>query len=274
MRALLLGLTNGHLARPPVTGPARVFFCQLTRVSAAFALISDAAMGTLGGQLKRREKLSGRLADALAWLYLGSATLKQFVDDGQPTRDLPFVRWSCAHALHRIETALSGVLANLPARPAAWLLRAIVFPIGRWHRPPLDRIGTNVASALLEDREARLHLTAGMYVPPPTEPGLGRLEAALDCVVAARDALAKIKGAVKDGRLERSPKRTQRDRALEASIINHEEHQQLVEADRLRSEVIQVDAFDPEEFALRQNVGAREALILTSEDHTSVATSL
>ena len=146
--------------------------------------------------------------------------------------------------------------------------------MGRWHRPPLDRIGASVASALLEDREARLHFTAGMYVLPPTEPGLGRLEAALDCVVAARDALAKLKVAIKDGRLERSPERTQRDRALEANIINSEEHRRLVEADRLRSEVIQVDAFDPEEFPLRQNVGSREALILTSGDHASVATSL
>ena len=231
-------------------------------------------MGTLGGQLKRREKLSGRLADALAWLYLGSAALKQFVDDGQPTRDLSFVRWACTHALHRIETALSGALANLPARPVASLLRAIIFPIGRWHRPPLDRLGASVASALLEDREARLHLTTGMYVPPPTEPGLGRLEAALDCVVAARDAQAKIKGAIKDGRLERSPERTQRDRALGANIITHAEQQRLVEADRRRSEVIQVDAFDPEEFSLRQNVGAREALILTSDDPASVTTSL
>ena len=274
VRALFFGLTNGRLVRSPVSGPASVFFRRFTRLSAAFALVSDAAMGTLGGQLKRREKISGRLADALAWLYLGSAALKRFVDDGQPTRDLPFVRWSCEHALYRIETALSGVLANLPARPAAWLLRALVFPVGRWHRPPLDRVGASVASALLEDREARLHLTAGMYVPPPTEPGLGRLEAALDCVVAARGGQAKIKAAVKTGQLERSPQSTQRDRALEAGIISPEEHHRLVEADRLRSEVIQVDAFDPEEFALRQSFGARDAQILNADDRASVATTL
>ena len=42
---------------------------------------------TLGARLKRREKISGRLADALAWLYLGSAALKRFHDDGEPDFD-------------------------------------------------------------------------------------------------------------------------------------------------------------------------------------------
>lgn len=274
IRAFLLGLTNARLARSPVAGPAGRFLRHFTRLSAAFALVSDAAMGTLGGELKRREKISGRLADALAWLYLGSAALKQFVDDGQPKSDLPFVRWSCEHALYRVETALSGVLANLPNRPAAWLLRALVFPIGRWHRPPLDRVGAAVASALLEDRDARLRLTAGMYVPPPTEPGLGRLEAALDHVVAARDAQSKIKTAVRAGRLERDPDQDLPDRALEAGIIDAQDHQKLVTARQLRDEVIQVDAFDTQEFSLRQSLGARETHILATDEPSATTPHL
>ena len=136
-RAALLGLTNGRLVRVPVGGHAGVCLRRLTRLSAAFALVSDAAMGTLGGQLKRREKISGRLADALAWLYLCSAAVKKFVDDGQPAGDLPFLRWSCAHALYRIETALSGVLANLPARRspgccARWSSRSGGGTVRRW----------------------------------------------------------------------------------------------------------------------------------------------
>ena len=272
-RAVLLGLTNAYLVRSPVAGSAGRFIRSFTRLSAAFALVSDAAMGTLGGQLKRREKISGRLADALAWLYLGSAALKKFVDDGQPRGDLPFARWSCEHALYRAETALSGVLANLPTRPVAWLLRALVFPIGRWHRPPLDSVGAAVASALLEDRDARLRLTAGMYVPPPTEPGLGRLEAALDCVVAARDAQNKIKAALKGGRLEREPEESLRDRALDTGIINQQDHEKLAAAEQLRDEVIQVDAFDPEEFRLRQSLGAREAHILATEEQPAALTT-
>ena len=60
---------------------------KLTALSSAFALCTDAAMGTLGGALKRKEHLTGRLADALTWMVVGSAALKKFQDDGRPERD-------------------------------------------------------------------------------------------------------------------------------------------------------------------------------------------
>ena len=135
-RALLLGLSGGRLVPPPLPGAARRCFGRLTRGSAACALVSDAAMGTLGGTLKRREKITGRLADALAWMYLASAALEKFADDGQPEHDVPFVRWACAHAEHQIERALQGVLDHLPARAAAWALRPLVFPVGVSGRGP------------------------------------------------------------------------------------------------------------------------------------------
>jgi acyl-CoA dehydrogenase len=249
VRALLLGLSGGRLARAPLPGPAGLCFARLTRWSAAFALVSDAAMGTLGGQLKRREKITGRLADGLAWMYLASATLKRFADDGRPERDLPFVRWACEHAEQRIDEALRGVLDNLPARAAARALRPLVFPLGARRRGPDDALGAAVASRLLDEPEARLALTRHIYVPPQDEPGLGRLEAAL---VKARGALAieaRLRAAVRSGRLDHAPGERLADLALEAGVIEAEEHKQLHEADEARDEVIQVDAFAPEHFA-------------------------
>ncbi len=252
VRAVLLGLTNGRLLRPPVGGKVKRFFGQLTRMSAAFTVISDAAMATLGGQLKRREKISGRLADALAWMYLGSAALKRYIDEGKPACDLPFVEWSCVHALHEIQTALVGVLDNLPTRPAAWLLRPLVFPLGARHRPPSDKLGGAVARGLLDDRQACLTLTRDIYVPPPDEPGLGRLDHALDHAVAALGVERKIRDAVRAGSLDKAPGDVLLDQAVEVGIITGEERKQVLDADEIRDEVIQVDSFDPESFrALR-----------------------
>lgn len=248
-RAWWLGLTGGRLTRPPLPGPAGRCFGRLTRWSAAFALVSDAAMGTLGGTLKRREKITGRLADALAWLYLASAALKRFADDGRPDRDLPFVRWACAHAEQQIEHALRGVLDHLPARVAAWALRPLVFPLGVSGRGPDDALGAAVAGQLLDDPDARHALTRDIYLPPAEEPGLGRLEAALG---KARDALAieaRIRRAVRDGRLDHAPGERLADLALEAGVIDADEHKRLHDADEARDEVIQVDAFGPEHFA-------------------------
>jgi acyl-CoA dehydrogenase len=205
-------------------------------------------MATLGGRLKRREKITGRLADALAWMYLASATLKRYCDAGQPLRERPFVDWACAHALFQCQEALAGVLDNLPSRPAAWLLRPLVFPLGRRLRPPSDAQGAAVARALLDDPEAREALTRDIYRPPAEESGLGHLEAALAKAVAALAVEAKIREAVRAGELDHAPGTELADRALEAGVIDAEEHKRVLEAGEAREEVIQVDAFDPKEY--------------------------
>ncbi|HEY7373994.1 MAG TPA: acyl-CoA dehydrogenase, partial [Polyangia bacterium] len=244
-RAFGLGLFGGRLGGPgDVARPLRGYLARLGRTSAAFALISDAAMATLGGQLKRREKLSGRLADALAWMYLGSAACKRFWDDGQRADDVPFLRWSCEQALFRIDEALRGFLANFPNRPVAWLLRLLAFPLGGSHRPPRDALGATVARSLLEGRPHRERLTSDIYVPSPQEIGLGRLEAALVACVAARPVESKIRDAVRAGRLDASPRATLAARALAAGVIGGEEQRLLEAAERGRAEAIEVDAFD------------------------------
>ena len=248
VRAALLGMTDGRFVRPPASSQMARAYGQFTRMSAAFALVSDVALATLGATLKRREKISGRLADALSWLYLGSAALKRFHDDGEPRRDLPFVQGACQHALYEIQGALVGVLENLPNRLAARTARWFVFPLGARLRPPDDALGALIARGLLEDRETRLALTGDIYVPSSEEPGLGRLEAALKEAVAAHQVETRIRDAVRAGRLDKAPGDILLDAALAAGVITQPEHEQVRRADAVRDEVIQVDAFPPDEY--------------------------
>src|SRR5690606_33883489 len=106
----------------------------LNRLAAAFALLADTAMLLLGGSLKRRERLSARLGDALSYLYLGSAALKRFHDLGYPQEQEPLLRWALEESLQKAETALAELLDNFPSRPLAMLLRVLVFPMGRLHK--------------------------------------------------------------------------------------------------------------------------------------------
>ena len=145
VRVLIDRLTGGRLIAVPSAGPMERYLRRLSRFSAAFALVSDVALAVYGGSLKRRETTSGRLADALAWLYLASATLKRFHDEGQPKRDLVVMRWSTEYALTNIDSALRGVLDNLPSRTLALALSWIVFGIFGRIRPPSDRLGAEVA---------------------------------------------------------------------------------------------------------------------------------
>ena len=244
-------LTGSAFAGAGIGGPAGTYLARFTRLSAAFALVSDGAMATLGGQLKRREKISGRLADALAWLYLGSATVKKFWDDGKPEADLPFLRWGCEKALCEVESALAGVLENLPNRAAAWMMGFAIFPLGSRRKPPSDALGARVARALLDGREERLRLTRDIYVPAPDDPGLGRLEAALDKVVAAAPALQTVKAAVRARKLTREPESTLLERALEERVIDEDAAKRIREAEKARDDAIQVDEFDPDVFSAR-----------------------
>lgn len=247
VRALLLALTGSRLARVPIDTELKRYYQHLTRYASAFAFVSDMCMATLGGSLKRREKISGRLADALAWQYLAAAALKRYHDETKFASNYDLVRWSVTTALFRTQEALRGVLDNLPG-PLAILARCLVFPLGAHRRPPSDLLGQRAARAILEDREARINLTPDIYVPGPDEPGLGQLEAALEKAVRAIPVETKLRDAVRDGRLERAHKDQLDELGLAAGVITKEEYEALAEAQAARDEVVQVDAFDTQTY--------------------------
>jgi len=192
VRALVLGATGGRGAKVPDLGPTTEYARKLTRISAAFALLADVALLTLGGDLKRREKLSGRFADVLVQLYLGSAVLKRFEDDGRPTADLPLVCWALEDSLAIAEERLDRILANFPDRAVGIVLRAFVLPLGRRSRGASDRLGHAVARLLLEPSATRDRLTGGIYLGRGKDDPVGLMEVALEKVIEAEPVEARL----------------------------------------------------------------------------------
>jgi acyl-CoA dehydrogenase len=249
VRTFWFALSGGRPASAPRGEPVHYYLRRLTQFSAAFAMTTDMALATLGGALKRHEKISGRMADALAWMYLASAAIKQFQDDGRPKADLPLLRWSCDLAVWKIQQALAGVIDNLPNRAAAMALRALMFPFGARLRPPRDDLGSVVARGLLDNGEIRHRLTGDIFVPDTTEEGLGRLEGALSLVMETREVHKKTRDAVNQGLLNPEPSSTLTERAVSQGIINAKEGQRLQMAAKARDAVIQVDSFTAEDYA-------------------------
>ncbi len=244
-RSLWLGLTGGRLLVLPVAGPTRQYFQKLTRMSAAFALCSDFAMLVLGGSLKRREKLSGRLADVLSQLYLVSAMLKRFEDEGRQIADLPLLRWACDEALYKAQQNLDGLIRNFPNRPLAWIVRWLVFPLGCRFRPASDRSGHQVATLLLSPSSVRDRLTAGIYLNDQPDQTIGRLEDALQAVVGAETVEVRIARARRSGQIKASDKAGLMIEAIKAGIVSSSDVEMLKLAEAKRREVIQVDDFPP-----------------------------
>ena len=252
LRSLVLGLSGGRLALAPGGAGPRRYYRRLTRFSAAFAFLSDMAMGTLGGSLKRREMVTGRLADILSNLYLGSAALKAFVDEGCPKFLMPVLQWSVQQCLHECEMAFRRTLANFPVRPVAWFLRFWLFPWGFGTPIPADRLSTRVARGLQENRHLRDYLTGEIYLPPEHDEGLGLLETAWEQYQEVKEPLKEIRRALKAGKLLKAKKERLWEQAREHNIISEEQLEKLKLLEELRNQVIQVDDFSPEEFRVRK----------------------
>lgn len=251
-RSLILGLTGSRVAMVPGSPQVKSYFRHLTRMSAAFAFVADVTMIVLGGALKRKEKISARLADILSHLYLASATLKNFEDHGSPEEDLPFMHWSCKYSLNAIYESFDGLFKNFPNRYIAMLLRLIVFPLGKPYPLPDDNLGHDVAKLLLSPSHARERLTAGIYIPSTIEEQLGLLEDALKKVIAAEPAEKKIDQAIRSGVLKRSAKVNVMEEALKTKVINKKEASLIQEAISARKEVIRVDDFPKDQWDKEQ----------------------
>jgi len=249
-RAFVMGLTGSHFVRVPadVDPDTTRYYQQLTRFSAALAFLADVSMGVLGGELKRKEKLSARLGDILSCLYLCSATLKRFEDEGRQSADAPLMHWALWDAMFRAQNAFEGVLSNFPNAAIAALLRMIVFPLGRPYVVPSDALGHDVAKLLLAPSPTRDRLTAGMFIPDEVDDPVRQIELALDATLAAEPIEAKVREAVRARRLS-PPDEPIVDaaafdlQAVEAGVITADEARVLAKHRELVAKVIRVDDF-------------------------------
>jgi acyl-CoA dehydrogenase len=253
-RSLTLGLSGGRLASVPTGEETRRYYQQIARLSAGFAVTADAALLTLGGAIKRKEKLSARLGDVLAQMYLASAALKRFEDDGRPAADLPLLEWSVEDALYRAQQALDGVLANFPNPALAAFVRLLAFPLGKPLVAPSDRLGHAVARLLLEPSATRDRLTAGIFLPKNEADPIAALELALESAIRCEAIEARLRIAVRDRKIPGGTQDEVAAEGLRAGVITEADVDALARHKALRRKVVMVDDFEPD-----FGVGARRA---------------
>ncbi|WP_298622571.1 acyl-CoA dehydrogenase [uncultured Legionella sp.] len=245
-KSLIFSWTDALMTKAPVSSVKR-YYQLIHKYSANLAFLSDFSMVVMGGELKRREKLSARLGDMLSCLYMASAVLKRFYEDGEPKADLPLVEWSCQQLLHECEDAMHGVIINFPARWARIVLPLILKPFGNRRHIPNDRLGHQLARMLIEPNETRTRLTRLVYREPGEYCPLGRMEEAFHKICAAEELERKVMKAAKEQVLKSLTFKEQIAEALNLEILTSDEAKQLEEAEIARQEVIKVDDFADEE---------------------------
>ncbi|MCU8007668.1 acyl-CoA dehydrogenase FadE [Shewanella sp. SM34] len=245
IRSFWLGLTSSRFSNAPYSDKTKRYYQQMNRFSANLALLSDLAMATLGGNLKRKERISARLGDLLSQLYLASATLKRYEDEGRQTDDLPLVQWAVEDALYKLQASLDDLLDNFPMGLGG-ALRVVMFPFGRPLKRPSDVLDHKVAKIMQTPCESRNRLGKGQFWTNSEHNAVGIQEQTLLDIIASEplhDKVCKASG-------KRLPfmwldKVAAEGKAL--SVLSDAEVQLLERAEIGRMKSINVDDFDPAE---------------------------
>ncbi len=260
MRTVVFGLSRARLAKGTGAGLVKKYSQRVEHLSAAFAWLSDLALAILGGDLKRREMLSGRFADALSNLYLASAVLKRYRDNGEDEEEAPLAEWGCQYALHHAQQALDGILRNFPVPYLGPLLRIAVFPTGRYMHLPDDQLNRRVARILQTPGEVRDRLTEDVFISDDSDDITAQLESALTLVIDSAELRKRLKKAGLEPRADRSWDQWLRD-CEDGGDVNAEEANLLRRYHEAVLKVISVDDFAPAEVA-----GAKVAAV-TEDEH-------
>ena len=237
-------ISNTRFLKVPGTQSTRRYYQQLTHLSCLFILFTDVALFTLGGSLKRREIISGLFADTLSNLYLCSAVLKHFYDQGQQDDDLPLMHWGCQQTLYQTQQALLSLINKIPYPVISWFLKHFLL---RYNNPPGDHLTHSVSSILLSDNASRNRLTEGIYINHHGHDPTGRIENAFDAVLKAVDPEMKIRQAQRLNKLTKGNLQTTVEQALIKEIITQEEANLIFAAEDARTTAISVDYFNPEQ---------------------------
>ncbi len=248
-RSFFLALTHAKFSEVPLNTPTRRYYQNINRYSAAFALASDFAMLTLGGALKKRELLSARLGDVLSSMYLASAVLKHFENQGRRATDLPLVEWSVHTLMYQAQESLHAFLRNFPNRWIAAMLRFFIFPRGRTYSAPSDEVAAKVVDLVTTPGEARERLSTLAYTT--LEPGnpLGLLQEALELTGEVAPLEKRLRQAHKEGLIQSSYLGEQIEEGEKAQVISKAESRTLRNYHEKVLALLDVDDFSPDELA-------------------------
>lgn len=249
-RSFVLSLSRGYLAGVP-GGPGARYYRKLAWSSASFAILADIAMGTLGGSLKLKEKLTGRYADILSWMYMAASVLRRYEAEGRNPEHRDVFDWSMQYCLARIQEGFDGIFANFNVPIVGAIFRG---PLAFWSRlnslgsGPADILGHKIAHAIQQPGAFRDALTTGIVITAKEDDASARLEDAFRLAHESAAILARISAASKRKVLPKKRATQLVKEAVEAKIITADEANLLDRSISAREDVIQVDSFALEDF--------------------------
>ncbi len=244
-RAIVLWLSRGRLASVP-GGYGRRYYQKLSWASASFAILADVAMGVLGGKLKVKEKLTGRFADILAWMYFATATLRRFEAEGQPKEHQVALDWSMAYAFSHIQESFEGIFSNFEIPVLGAVMRGplrFLLRLNGFGRPPSDALGHRLVKDFVKPMAFRNQLTKGVYITKdPLDPH-SYVEKAFELAYESEALLKTIRKATRSKVLPKGRPMNLIKQAVEKGVITQTQADTLRETEAAVAKAVAVDEF-------------------------------
>jgi len=171
-----------------------------------------------------------------------SAALKHYENQGSHREDLILLKWVCEDSLFNIQTAIKGIVKNLPVPFIGALCNFIIFPLTKPYQRPSDSTGHKVARKILAPDETLDRLSAGVFISDDKDNATGRITHALNLVLKTEELQRKLRDAYKHGRID-SRDRDAYVEAKEKNIITDNEYSLLIDTDEAVQNAIKVDEF-------------------------------
>ncbi|MCZ1178198.1 acyl-CoA dehydrogenase [Acinetobacter pittii] len=220
------------------------YYKTINRFSANFALVSDMSLGLLAGDLKRKEMLSGRLADIHAHLFISTAILK-FYEAGQKTEaEQLHAKLALQKAFLNIQEAFWGLFENFPAKLPAAFVKWICFPFGRVISKPDDELKQQVAELMMQEHPFREQLKHHVFYSTKADDVTGRLEHAFQILRTLEPLWDKFKKAESKGKFTGLTFEENIAQAIKEGFISESEAQQLLQYNAIRFDSMLTDVFD------------------------------
>lgn len=239
-----LGLSHGAFVHTPESRMT-TYYRKITILSNRLSLLTDIALVTLGGKLKRKERLSARLGDVMSYLYLASAVLKYYQHFYELEEEATIATWAVQYCLAEAHYALNEFIANfkIPGIPR-FLLKWLIVPARRKFSSPNDVLDQDLAKFLCEPSAVRERFKAFCAINMDDTTGIMSVEHAYQLLQKAKPSIEKIKAAVKNHQISKELDFSgQTEAALTEGIITEDEWELLQDFISEREDAMQVDVF-------------------------------
>lgn len=245
-QAILMNLGLHRFLPVPFPKKYRFHAQQIWRMSNALALLSDVSFMMFGSALKRKETLSARLGDVLSYLYMASALIKY--DECQPIppeeKENPCFQWAMAYCFYKIQTAFDQSLDNFKNPFLRYLLKILLFPLGKIYKSPPDKLNKDISVLLMQESGLREQMLENCYVKEIESDPIGRVELAFKACLQSEPLRNRIKAAIKAGKIAKKDDwKLQLTEAVQANLLTQPEANLILDAEKKRLDGLEVDEF-------------------------------